>query len=45
MSRIDVTIDRLVLRGLDPADRHALVNGHEDRARASAWQIPQRKVG
>lgn len=27
MSRIDVTIDRLVLRGIDPSDQHALVNG------------------
>jgi hypothetical protein len=27
MSRIDVTIDRLVLRGLDPAARTALVQG------------------
>jgi hypothetical protein len=27
MSRIDVTIDRLVLRGLDPAARNALVQG------------------
>jgi hypothetical protein len=27
MSRIEVKIDHLVLRGFDPADRHALVNG------------------
>jgi hypothetical protein len=27
MSRIEVTIDRVVLRGLDPADRHSLVDG------------------
>ena len=27
MSRIEVTIDHVVLRGLDPADRHSLVNG------------------
>lgn len=27
MSRIDVTIDRVVLRGLEPADRHGLVDG------------------
>jgi hypothetical protein len=27
MSRIEVKIDRLVLRGFDPADRHSLVNG------------------
>jgi hypothetical protein len=27
VSRIDVTIDRLVLRGLDPAARTALVQG------------------
>jgi hypothetical protein len=27
MRRIDVTIDRLVLRGLDPADRHGFVDG------------------
>jgi len=27
MSRIEVKIDRVVLRGLDPADRHSLVNG------------------
>jgi hypothetical protein len=27
MSRIDVKIDRVVLRGVDPADRHSLVNG------------------
>jgi hypothetical protein len=26
MSRIHVTIDRIVLRGIDPADRQALVN-------------------
>jgi hypothetical protein len=25
MSKIQVTIDRLVLRGLDPADRHAFL--------------------
>jgi hypothetical protein len=27
MSRIDVKIDRVILRGLDPADRHAFVSG------------------
>ena len=27
MSRIEVKIDRVVLRGVDPADRHSLVNG------------------
>lgn len=27
MSRIEVNIDRVVLRGFDPADRHSLVNG------------------
>jgi hypothetical protein len=27
MSKIHVTIDRLVLRGLDPAARHAFVTG------------------
>ena len=27
MSRIDVTIDHVVLRGLDPADRPAFVSG------------------
>jgi hypothetical protein len=27
MSRIEVKIDRVVLRGFDPADRHSLVNG------------------
>jgi hypothetical protein len=27
MSKIHVTIDRLVLSGLDPAARHAFVNG------------------
>lgn len=27
MSRIDVTIDRVVLRGLEPADRHGVVDG------------------
>jgi hypothetical protein len=27
MSRIKVKIDRVVLRGLDPADQHSLVNG------------------
>jgi hypothetical protein len=27
MSRIEVNIDRIVLRGIDPADRQALVNG------------------
>jgi hypothetical protein len=26
MSRVDVTIDRIVLRGIDPADRLALVS-------------------
>jgi hypothetical protein len=25
MSRIDVNIDRIVLSGIDPADRHALI--------------------
>ena len=27
MSRIEVTIDRIVLRGIDPGDRQALING------------------
>jgi hypothetical protein len=27
MSRIDIKIDRLVLRGVDPADQHSFVNG------------------
>jgi len=27
MKRIDVTIDRVVLRGIDPGNRQALVNG------------------
>ena len=27
MSRIEVKIDHVVLRGFDPADRHSLVNG------------------
>jgi hypothetical protein len=27
MKRINVTIDRVVLRGIDPADRQALVHG------------------
>jgi hypothetical protein len=27
MSRIELTIDRIVLRGIDPADRQALING------------------
>ena len=27
MSRIHVNIERIVLRGIDPADRQALVNG------------------
>ena len=27
MSRIEVKIDRMVLRGVDPADQHSLVNG------------------
>jgi hypothetical protein len=27
VSRIDVTIDRVVLRGIDAADRHGLVDG------------------
>jgi hypothetical protein len=27
MSRIEVNIDRVVLRGVDPADQHSLVNG------------------
>jgi hypothetical protein len=27
MSRMLITIDRLVLKGIDPADRHALANG------------------
>ena len=27
MSRIEVKIDRVVLGGFDPADRHSLVNG------------------
>jgi hypothetical protein len=27
MSRIEVKIDRLILRGFDPADRHSLMNG------------------
>jgi hypothetical protein len=27
MRRIDVTIDRVVLRGLEPADRHGFVDG------------------
>jgi len=27
MSRIEVKIDRMVLRGVDPANRHSLVNG------------------
>jgi hypothetical protein len=37
MSRIDVTIDRVVLRGLEPADRHGLVDGlKRELARALA---------
>ena len=27
VSRIDVRIDRLILVGLDPADRHSLIDG------------------
>ncbi len=27
MSRIDITIDRLVLRGFDPANQHTFVKG------------------
>jgi hypothetical protein len=27
MSRIEVKIDHVVLRGFDPADRHSVVNG------------------
>ena len=27
MNRIHINIDRIVLRGIDPADRQALVNG------------------
>jgi hypothetical protein len=27
MTRVTLTIDRLVLTGVDPADRHALVDG------------------
>jgi len=30
MSRIEVKIDRVVLRGVDPADQHALVNGFKN---------------
>jgi hypothetical protein len=37
MSRVDVTIDRLVLRGLDPAARTAFVEGlRSELARALA---------
>jgi hypothetical protein len=37
MRRIDVTIDRVVLRGLEPADRHGLVEGlKRELARALA---------
>jgi hypothetical protein len=57
MSRIDLKIDRVVLRGVDPADRHALVNGLRselarilaDPAARAAWarsrRMPVLRVG
>jgi hypothetical protein len=50
MSRIHVTIDRMVLHGLDPADRQALVNGLRteltrilaDPATRAAWSRSRR---
>jgi hypothetical protein len=37
MRRIDVTIDRVVLRGLEPVDQHGLVEGlRRELARALA---------
>jgi hypothetical protein len=27
MSSVNVNIDRIILRGIDPSDRHAMING------------------
>jgi hypothetical protein len=40
MSRVDVSIDRLVLRGIEPADRDGLVEGLK-RELARAFTRPQ----
>ena len=57
MSRVRVTIDRLVLKGLEPADRKALVEGLQaelshvlsDRAPRATWaqshRTPVLKLG
>jgi hypothetical protein len=50
MSNINVTIDRVVLRGFDPADRQALVNGLQaeltrllsDPATRASWSRSRR---
>lgn len=50
MSRVRVTIDRLVLKGLEPVDRRALVEGLQaelsrllsDQAARAEWAHPHR---
>jgi hypothetical protein len=50
MSRVSVTIDQLVLKGLEPAERKALIEGLQaelsgllsDRATRAEWARPHR---
>jgi hypothetical protein len=42
MSKIHVTIDRLVLSGLDPAGRHAFVNGLKSELSRALADLAQR---